>query len=217
MTYAFDEFKTLTSNLTGPITAEKLVIRYICALVSELAYHHVPQFEINDRKRALVVPCGGYTEIVLTGESTNVLQYLRDLDLEEAFVVVDRGIVAVGIKIEKLLFIGFRGTACLYDWKINLRASMVEVSSMPWMASRGIRLIGFCGSCRVHRGFGEEAFRVAARIRDEMRNNKFDSIDRVFFTGHSLGGAVAAIAGNFIQETCSTIIFGSPRYSDIAG
>jgi hypothetical protein len=38
------------------------VTTYLCALVAELAYHHVPQFEIDDApKRAkLVVPSYGY-------------------------------------------------------------------------------------------------------------------------------------------------------------
>ena len=215
MHYAFDEFQELISRLPKQFANGDPVVRYVCALVSELAYYHVPQFEIDDDRRAKVVPCGGYTDIVMTGEATDVIQYLRSLDFANVFVVIGRGIVAVGVKIKNLLFIGFRGTAFLYDWRINIRASMVDVPSVPWAALRGIPVFGIVGSCRVHRGFGEEAFRVTTRIRDELRT--MGPIDHLFMTGHSLGGAVAALGENFIgQEACSTVIFGTPRYCDVA-
>lgn len=216
MHYAFDEFHELISRLPKQFTDGDPVVRYVCALVSELSYHHVPKFEIDDGRRVKVVPCGGYTDIVVSGEATNVVQYLRSLDLANVFVVISRGIVAVGIKIKDLLFIGFRGTAFLYDWRINIRASMIDVPSIPWVASRGIPVLGIVGNCGVHRGFGEEALRVATRIHDELRT--IGSVEHLFMTGHSLGGAVAALVENLIgQQARSTIIFGTPRYCDVAG
>ena len=218
MPHAFDEFHALISRLPTPIADGDPVVRYLCALVSELAYYHVPKFEIDEKKRANVVPCSGYTEIVRKGDPTDVVQYLQGMDFSNVFVVVDRGIVAVGITIKNLLFIGFRGTVFLYDWKINLSASMVEVHAVSWLAARATRLYGVMSGYRVHRGFGEEAVRVAARIVDEMRERKIDQVDHVFLAGHSLGGAVAALTENFIgPASSSTITLGTPRYCDVAG
>ena len=218
MPYAFDEFRTLMSRLPPRTVDGDPVVRYLCALVSELAYHHVPEFEIDEDKRAKVVPCNGYIDIVRTGEPTDVVQYLQAMEFDNVFVVVDRGVVAVGIVLNDFLFIGLRGTVFFYDWKINLNASMVNVHSISWLRAPAMRWYGAVGSYRIHRGFGEEAVRVAARICDEMREKKIGQVDHVFLTGHSLGGAVAALVENFIgAESSSTIILGTPRYCDIGG
>ena len=217
MSYAFDEFVTLMSQLPSPVSDRDPVVRYLCALVSELTYHHVPEFEIDESKRAKIVPCSGYGEIVRARGPTDIIQYLQERDLADAFVVVDRGIVAVGILMNDMLIIGFRGTVFLYDWKINLRASMVNVHSVSWLRSPAL-LHGIAGGYRAHRGFAEEAVRVASRIQDEVRRMRKRQVHHVFHTGHSLGGAVAALVGNICRlESSSTITLGTPRYCDVAG
>ena len=56
---------------------------------------------------------------------------------------------------------------------------------------------------------------MAARIADAMKDNKIENVDHIFFTGHSLGGAVAALCENvFSVGRTSICIFGSPRYCD---
>jgi len=216
--YAFDEFHDLIRALPPEITETDPAVRYLCALVSELTYYHVPEFEIDARKRAKVVPCSAYAEIVLRGEPTSVQPFLQAGDFDDFFVVVDRGVIAVGIRIRDLMFIGFRGTLpLLYDWKINLSASMINVRITPWFVSTANRVYGIVGDYRIHRGFGEEAIRIVTRIKEEMSKTNFDQAKNRFFAGHSLGGAVAALTRNFmVQEPNSTIMFGSPRYCDAA-
>ena len=210
MPYAFDEFRTL---IPSSLSNRDPIVRYLCALVSELAYHHVPAFEIDSNRRAKIIPCRQYIEIVNTGIPTNVLQYLREMDFNHSFVVVDRGVVAVGILLNENLFIGFRGTVFLYDWKINLRASLVELNAgFRFSGPRMAKFTGWGGG-RVHRGFAEEAVRIAVKLIDAMRDHRLDKIDNIFLSGHSLGGAVAALTENFIPRgNTSTCIFGSPRY-----
>ncbi|MGB6493475.1 MAG: hypothetical protein WBE62_12225 [Methylocella sp.] len=188
-------------------------MRYICALIAELAYYHVPQFEIDSKKRAMIVPCEGYRTIVARGVATDIGVYLQGLDFPDAFVVVDRGVIAVGLLLNGLLFIGFRGTKFLFDWRINLRAPLVTVSSDfvrgPFRAdySRG----------RIHRGFAEEAVRISARILDVLRDKGVTQVDHVFLAGHSLGGAVAALSERLLRfDGLSTIVFGTPRYCDVS-
>ena len=114
MPYAFDEFQQLLSSTSLPISDRDPKVRYLCALVSVLTYHHVPAFEIDQNKRTKLIPCQRYQEIVSKGLPTDVIQYLQDMDFANPFVIVDRGIIAVGISINDLLFIGFRGTKFLF-------------------------------------------------------------------------------------------------------
>lgn len=217
MPYAFDEFRNLISRLSrlgSPISARDPVVRYVCALVAELAYYHVPAFEIDGKKRAMVVPCEGYRVIIERGIPTDVTAYFQAMEFENAFVVVDRGIVAVGILLNNLLFIGFRGTRFLFDWRINLRASLVHIDAGFRFDAPFLR--GFSGG-RVHQGFAEEAVRISAKIMDAIRDKQAEKVDHVFLAGHSLGGAVAALSETFISlGATSTCIFGSPRYCDVS-
>jgi hypothetical protein len=217
MDYAFEEIRRLLSTFTNPIDERSPNIRYVCALISEITYYHIPQFEIDDRKRTKIVPCDAYRKIINKGLPTDIVTFLKnELDSENSFVVYDRGIVAVGININNFLFIGFRGTSFLFDWKINLNSTLVPIyhrnnGNHPYFyetTSYG----------RVHKGFAEEALRISIKILEAVRDRGIgDKIDHVFLTGHSLGGAVAAIAENYLNiAPTSVCILGSPRYSDIS-
>ena len=46
MDYAFGEFRNLGVTLDES-NPEPILVRYRSALVSELAYHHIPEFEID--------------------------------------------------------------------------------------------------------------------------------------------------------------------------
>ena len=212
MPYAFDDFHQL---MPSTISDQDPKVRYLCALVSELAYHHVPQFEIDSNRRAKIIPCRKYIEIVKNGKSTNVLEYLRQMDFIEPFVVVTRSVVAIGIPLNGNLFVAFRGTKSQYDWRINLCASLVELN-IDFQTTKLFMRRNFCWiGGRVHRGFAEEAFRIAVIIANKIQNLRNGKINQILLTGHSLGGAVAAIAEKFIpHNNKSTIIFGSPRYCD---
>ena len=211
---AFDEFYSLVSTICSPIDNRDPIVRYVCALVAELAYHHVTKFEIDDKcsKRAKVIPCEEYQKIIAGGVPANVGNYLQGLESIKYFVVVDPGIVAVGIAFNGMLFIGFRGTQFLFDWRINIRSKLLQVNQRfryhsPY-ASNYI-------NARLHKGFAEEALRISYRILDAIHDNNLGNINHVFLTGHSLGGAVAAIAENFIHiAPTSVITFGAPRYCD---
>lgn len=212
--YAIHEVHSLVSKLTTPIDDRSPIIRYLCAMFSELAYYHVPQWELDDKKRAKLIPCDAYQEIVARGSPTNVSSAFQQLDLPRGFVVSDRGVVAVGMVVNKLLFVGFRGTQFLFDWRINLRSKLV-----PANARFRIRppFIFSTISGQLHSGFAEEAMRISTRVLDAIRDSNLGEIDHVFLTGHSLGGAVAAISENFVKVAPTSVcILGAPRYSDFS-
>jgi lipase (class 3) len=205
MTYAFDEFWPL---VRGP--SRDGLPTYLCALVAELAYYHVPQFEIDAPKRAkLLVPSEGYRRIVTAGIPTDV----RQTGFERAFVAEDRGVIAIGFAEGDKLFIGFRGTAFLFEmWRINLRTPLVAVGQ-PWMGWPWFT------TGRLHRGFAEEAMRISIIIRAEIEKLGGASPKEVYVSGHSLGGAVAAISAGLLgieYDRISTEMFGAPRYADAA-
>ena len=194
--FAFDEFPQLANS------SKPEVVRYVCAMVAELTYYHVPQFELDPigsenrtnsrhQKRAKVVPCEAYGEILKSGVQTDVRQLLVGMDLD-SFVIIDRGIVAVGLLICNQLFIGFRGTRFLFDWRVNLNHRLVEFDSMLFPYDpHYVALVGYRRG-RVHSGYGEEALRVTPRILEEAEG-RLRRASRIFLVGHSLGGAVAAI------------------------
>jgi len=208
MRYAFDEFWPLVGGLP-----DNEALPYLGALIAELAYRHVPTFEFDAAKRAqLVVPSAAYRSIISGGAATNIEPALRDSDIQ-SFVVADRFVIAVGLAARDMLFVGFRGTVYLYDWRINLDAPLTPVASV-FPTTLGSLL--WPGTGRLHRGFTEEAVRIALKIRTEA--DKLGApFKHVHLAGHSLGGAVAAIAEGLLTsvgDIKSTQIFGAPRYAD---
>jgi hypothetical protein len=130
------------------------IIRYLCAIFSELAYCYVPKFEIDYSRRAKLIPCEVYQKIIARGVRTSILavsgRYF-DMPSEQVFEVSELGIVAVGMAINKVLFVGFRGTQYLYDWKINLDSRLVLINYPNHQGEA----VGYC-----HSGFSEEARRI---------------------------------------------------------
>jgi len=189
------------------------VVRYLCALFAELPYYHVPQFEIDDAKRVQLIPCEAYRTIATPGGPGATLeQVLSRADVGKGFfVVVSRGVVAVGVHVGKFLFIGFRGTQFLFDWRTNLRARRVH-SGNSW---RGLHPEGLHGG--FHAGFLEETLRVLPQVNDAIKALDIRNLSRVYLCGHSLGGAVAAIAEKLLEIGPSSVcMFGAPRYCDVA-
>lgn len=216
--YAFDDFCHIIRSMQPPISADNPKVRYACALISELAYHHVRQPEIDDKRRARLVPCEGYQQIVRKGVGTDVRSILLSTEFEQQFVIVGRGVVVVGVRVGNILIIAFRGTIMdsVRDWKIslNLRRSSFcscRIWSLPYIFR--------CKSGgRFHQGFFKESLRISLRIKEEIERQSIKELSQVIFTGHSLGGAVAAISERLLSLRSSlTITFGAPRYcNDLA-
>lgn len=229
--YAFNEVHALLNlinvNQLNSIDPTDPVFRYLCALFAEIAYYSIPEWEIDKRKRAKLnrIPSKGYKSLIDRGifNNDNVAQAFASADLPKPFITSSAGIVAVGVVIRGIMFIGFRGTALLFDWKVNVRAELVRVESFQ----RSIRhhwfdeccyedKTIFCGG--VHSGFAEESVRITKRILGAIPAADRCSIKHVFLCGHSLGGAIAALSKHLITEWPSTAyLYGAPRYSDVSG
>ena len=208
--YAIYDITRIVNRMSGSIDENLLEMRYVCALFAELAYYHIPQWEIDNQKRAKLIPCERYQDIVTGGYAVNIVNVLQGLDLPRAFVVVERGVVATGMMVGELLFIGFRGTQFLYDWQVNLRARLT-------MRPADGHQFRFHPPGRFHVGFTEEALRISIRITDAIKKMKIPPFTKVILSGHSLGGAIASIAQYYIDmQSILICILGAPRYGDVS-
>lgn len=225
MKYAFAEVPALIRKLKGlpeNDPGRQPLIAYICALFAELAYHHIPELELEHKKRVKIIPCKSFRKLVLTFPANGVdvkqtmKQLARESEVEfpEVFVARSEGCVAVGMLYDKILFIGFRGTLrdSYFDWLLNLRANRTHLytRSRHWPQKVYAHRPGL-----FHKGFATEAERVSSVIDNYFTNRLIRDIDQVYLTGHSLGGAVAAVAQEYIRYAPAHVyLYGAPRYCD---
>ncbi len=170
---------------------------YIMSLFSEMVYHKITSTDIEQSERASVVPCRAFQDLVARGQGDiDELRKWLDAQIVEEFSF-DHFVVVI-FRIYTITIVAFRGTANFYDWLINLDA----------------RHLAFEGS-RVHRGF----FRAAFKEFSDLRKSPHLKNDTIYITGHSLGGALAALMSLISSPAIGSKIksvytFGTPRYGD---
>lgn len=99
------------------------------------------------------------------------------------------------------IWIIFRGTYTFSEF-----ISDIDYSQTNYMGTK----------MKVHRGFYKIFQNVKKQIKDEL--NKLEP-DKIFITGHSLGGAIATLlAPEMINKNCETYVycFGTPKVGDAA-
>lgn len=153
---------------------------YIASVFAKIAYLHIPQFELKNTNRANLIPCAEYREIINGSGGVGIEQILRDSELDEFFIVEKPYVVAVVVKIKKVLFISLRGTQQLYDWLVNFNVSK----------SRPYPDVGM--DIYFHKGFHRATASCMHEIHSQILK-RFGKDSLVYVTGHSLGGALAAI------------------------
>lgn len=191
--HAFDELNSVVSQFPSDLSRPDHSVAYAAAMVSELAYHHVPQWEIDDEwKRAKRVPCFAHQRIFQLARQTRVATIRENNDFPLVRIYMTNRVVSVVVKTGKVTFIGFRGTVVAHDWFINLRA---DKEHHHW-----------------HAGFYREARRICSRIVQSEAAGP----EATILCGHSLGGAVAAAAIDQLadRDIKAAYIFGAPRVGD---
>lgn len=226
MDYAFAEVPSLIryiSRLQDTDPHRQEVLAYLCALFAELPYHHIPELEFETKKRAKIISSKAYREILANkvAGGVNVTHSLAGLRYEEGaeqegFVIAESdGAIAIGFIFDRLLFIGFRGTikTLFYDWKVNIKTEKVPISSYQRNFISKIRKIR---PGKFHKGFADEARRISSEIIAKLSDRQIKDVEAIYLTGHSLGGAVAAISQEFIRFTETFVYtYGAPRYCDL--
>lgn len=109
----------------------------------------------------------------------------------------------------KLILVVFRGTEgaqAVRDWLTNLHHLMVRAPD-SW------------GKMHVHRGFYAALSTIYQSVRNRVRATRTNN-QKVFLTGHSLGGALATLCAFRLQKVGSVNVdgvytFGAPRVGDL--
>lgn len=183
----------------------------LCCVLSELVYHHVPGWEVGGQNRMWMVPCLGYRQIVRSGNASSIEPVLDEFGIESLILDdEENNTIAVIARIPRpeVIIVALRGTSGFYDLMLDLKFPLKQAS--------GVSAVG-----KVHKGFNKEA---VIRHADMMTRLKVwgDPNVPVYFTGHSLGGAISAImqishmqlTANSLFSPKSAYIYGTPRYGD---
>ncbi len=193
---------------------------FVCALFSELTYYRIPDFELKQADRVNVVPCFAYQQAIRDGRRLDFDEIMRSLEFGEFFVVIRRYAIVVGVRTPSMIIVAIRGTKYLYDWLANLRATRFSHESGA-------------GKVHFHMGFFRAISACLEPVSLELQTFIRGNTEQVpiYVTGHSLGGAMAAImhaiwgmtvSSEFVQEglvrnrltTHAGYTFGMPRYGD---
>lgn len=175
--------------------ARSLEKAYVLACFSELAYLHLSDNELPGRDRYKIFPSFLLRELVQNPPSLDLDVVTSTVGDFRAAAFNSRNFVYVVFTTSQFVVIAVRGTVSLRDWGINLNA----------LRSRGKRR-GY------HLGFLREAESAVGPLTERIEPGK-----RVYFTGHSLGGAVASILPyvfpkRYIRMT--PYVFAAPRFAN---
>lgn len=94
------------------------------------------------------------------------------------------------------MVIAFRGTESLRDVITSFKSSQVKCEG-----AKG----------KVHKGYHQAVWKLLPPIMPHINNH----IGKIYMVGHSMGGAIAAIAGNIIEGSVESVYtFNSPKVGD---
>ena len=121
-----------------------------------------------------------------------------------------------------------------HSWRTNINPADLQLMRRDFKADLDVRKVryqsGFGESARLHRGFFDAVLECFDEVVERLRSLNTDPYVPVYVTGHSLGGAMAAIFHAKLEENdfhpfghrrrhripraiaCYT--FGMPRYGD---
>ena len=148
---------------------------YICSAFSELAYWYIPAFELAGHDRVKIVPSSAYEELQSRLQVDDlVAQIARSAELS-VFTISSRLAVALVASTSQVIFVAIRGTADLYDKVIDAKIC---------------KRLGDSGT-KFHRGFLAATNQIRRNVISQLVG--YGTNIPVYVTGHSLGGAMAAI------------------------
>ena len=189
---------------------------FVACVFAAAAYEEMPKFELKGAKRAKVIPCDSFQANFARVQDGGTLPTLRRLDTDQGFSVITRDrIVVIITKVHDVIFISLRGTTlCFADFKADLDARKVRYP------------VGLGDSVRLHRGFFDAVLDCYDEVMERVHELRGPDTP-IYVTGHSLGGAMAAIfyaklaerrSLNQRRESHATACytFGMPRFGDLS-
>lgn len=179
---------------------------YVCSNFSRLIYDYKPT-ELNDRTKFYEI-----NDDVLSKHSgiKDFNEFISNLDFSLIFIFETKDSITIGLSINSAIIIASRGTSYWKDWGNNLNSFKTKVCNLEKL--------------KFHKGFNKIATKTIDKIYEKISNKTVP----IYFTGHSLGGALSGIFYyNFIsncncikdvtlknQNKISGYTFGMPRFSN---
>ena len=202
---------------------------HICAELSSIVYEDVQEHELKKASRIHLFASDTYRSFVRAGAANSVLSALGEANLDAQFFTIrGRYALVFGAIFGDVLILTVRGTVFrkLWDWKANVDTRKFYVWGSPRFHPFEFGPVGFDDQF-FHRGFFESVVPQFSSITDEIERRMSSSSNRkIVWTGHSLGGAMAAVgfamhasrnsplwlSKEIPGHPVSAYTFGMPRY-----
>ncbi|MCL2914631.1 lipase family protein [Shewanella corallii] len=201
----------------------------VCAELSSIVYEDVQEYELKKASRIHLFASETYRSLIANHTVNSILDGLGEANLDARFFIVrGRYALVLGTILNDVVILAIRGTVFreLWDWKANIDAEKYYVYGSPHFHPFDYGYVRFDDQF-FHRGFFESVIPQFASISDQIKKRQNSGNElKVVWTGHSLGGAMAAV-GYAIHGARNTRIwlaeeipghaicaytFGMPRY-----
>lgn len=182
---------------------------YVCSLLSKMVYNHMPQYELSQTSRIKIIPSDTYLLNYINKRTFDLSSVLSDMDFGENFIIENEDLIIIGVKLRNIIFISVRGTQSFIDGIVDVKF---------------LRMSGIGDSkIKLHRGFYKAVLKEIDNV--VLQLSRFSN-SNVYITGHSLGGAMAAILYNILALNKSSFLsaqslflkscytYGMPRYAN---
>ncbi len=209
---------------------------HVCVELSAIVYEDVQEHELKKASRIHLFASDAYRKLIESGKCNNVIDQLIGAgggiggDFPASFFIVrGRYALILGMFFNDVLILAVRGTVFrrLWDWKANVDTKKFYVPNSLFcdFPDRFITLKA-SSDCFFHRGFFESVVPQFGSIANEIKKLNVKSTPTVVWTGHSLGGAMAAtgnaLSNNYwsrrswlsddLSGSVGAYTFGMPRY-----
>ncbi|WP_205953690.1 lipase family protein [Pantoea stewartii] len=197
----------------------------VCVELSSIVYEDVQEYELKKASRIHLFASDTYRRLIENRTTNSILDDLSEANLDARFFAVrGRYALVLGTIFDDVVILAIRGTVFrrLWDWKANIDAEKYNVRGCshfhPWHYDGHVEF----DDQFFHRGFFESIIPQFASISNHInqRNSSGKNL-KIVWTGHSLGGAMAAVGyaihtahhtENIPGHAVCAYTFGMPRY-----
>ena len=162
---------------------------------AQLSYMRLSRYDVEGSDRYDFIPSEHLDNLIDTRQSVALEQVFREADLP--FLIVERPFFTYLATLrDDYAIVAVRGTAKASEWLTNLNAQKIGAGD---------------AEPDYHPGFMREAWDGMIELRAKLG----PALDQthLYFTGHSLGGAIAALLAPRMNGH-TAYVFGSPRFGN---